>query len=165
MKRFGAVVAVASAACVLVSCGSSEVSDESSTQTIAPLTRSASPSVSSAASSSAVATKEEGRSGSAAAPNRPLPTDEGAREVTEVPTPELQLSDADKAYLDELKHAGIKVEGVENQMIGAAQVVCGEQFPAAIHAVAGQLIEQQRTSLSPVQATAVLEQAARKSYC
>ncbi|GAA1471766.1 DUF732 domain-containing protein [Corynebacterium felinum] len=164
MKRFGAVVAVASAACVLVSCGSSEVSDESSSQTIAPLTRSASPSVS-AASSSAVATKEEGRSGSAAAPNRPLPTDEGAREVTEVPTPELQLSDADKAYLDELKYAGIKVEGVENQMIGAAQVVCGEQFPAAIHAVAGQLIEQQRTSLSPEQATAVLEQAARKSYC
>jgi len=85
--------------------------------------------------------------------------------VSSIPTPAQQLSDADKTYFDALTAGGIKVEGAENQMIGAAQVVCQNQFPQAVQAVGGQLVEQKRTSLSPEEAVSLIETSARKAYC
>ena len=87
------------------------------------------------------------------------------QEVSSIPTPAQQLSDADKTYFDALTAGGIKVEGAENQMIGAAQVVCQNQFPQAVQAVGGQLVEQKRTSLSPEETVSLIETSARKAYC
>ena len=93
------------------------------------------------------------------------PADGPAQEVSSIPTPAQQLSDADKTYFDALTAGGIKVEGAENQMIGAAQVVCQNQFPQAVQAVGGQLVEQKRTSLSPEETVSLIETSARKAYC
>jgi len=103
---------------------------------------------------------DAGESGNAAPP-----ADGPAQEVSSIPTPAQQLSDADKTYFDALTAGGIKVEGAENQMIGAAQVVCQNQFPQAVQAVGGQLVEQKRTSLSPEETVSLIETSARKAYC
>ena len=166
MKRLLAtgilILSVITAGAGLSACGSSTVSDDAtasaSNAPIAPLKGSGG----SGATSGAAGASDggAGESGNAAPP-----ADGPAQEVSSIPTPAQQLSDADKTYFDALTAGGIKVEGAENQMIGAAQVVCQNQFPQAVQAVGGQLVEQKRTSLSPEEAVSLIETSARKAYC
>lgn len=159
MNRLVVAMLAAVTSVSLVACGGSTATDSASESSIAPLTRAAKPSTSAAvtATSSTAAVQPEKK--------KNLPVDGAAEEVSEIPDPSIQLSDADKNYLGLLKDGGIKVEGVENQMIGAAEVVCGDQFPAAIHAVAGQLVEQNRTELTVEEVIPLIEKSARASYC
>ena len=167
MKRLLATgiltLSVITAGAGLSACGSSTVSDDAtasaSNAPIAPLKGSGGSGTTSGAAGASDGAGA-GESGNAAPP-----ADGPAQEVSSIPTPAQQLSDADKTYFDALTAGGIKVEGAENQMIGAAQVVCQNQFPQAVQAVGGQLVEQKRTSLSPEEAVSLIETSARKAYC
>ena len=178
MKRLLATgiftLSVITAGAGLSACGSSTVSDNATTSAsnapIAPLKGSGGSGATSGAAGTsdgagAGASGANGAGGSGESGNAAPPADGPAQEVSSIPTPAQQLSDADKTYFDALTAGGIKVEGAENQMIGAAQVVCQNQFPQAVQAVGGQLVEQKRTSLSPEEAVSLIETSARKAYC
>ena len=178
MKRLLATgiltLSVITAGAGLSACGSSTVSDDATTSAsnapIAPLKGSGGSGATSGAAGAsdgagAGASGAGGAGGAGESGNAAPPADGPAQEVSSIPTPAQQLSDADKTYFDALTAGGIKVEGAENQMIGAAQVVCQNQFPQAVQAVGGQLVEQKRTSLSPEEAVSLIETSARKAYC
>ena len=178
MKRLLATgiltLSVITAGAGLSACGSSTVSDDATSSAsnapIAPLKGSGGSGVTSGAAGAsdgagAGASGAGGSGGAGESGNAAPPADGPAQEVSSIPTPAQQLSDADKTYFDALTAGGIKVEGAENQMIGAAQVVCQNQFPQAVQAVGGQLVEQKRTSLSPEEAVSLIETSARKAYC
>jgi hypothetical protein len=167
-------LSVITAGAGLSACGSSTVSDDAtasaSNAPIAPLKGSGGSGATSGAAGAsngagAGASGAGGSGGAGESGNAAPPADGPAQEVSSIPTPAQQLSDADKTYFDALTAGGIKVEGAENQMIGAAQVVCQNQFPQAVQAVGGQLVEQKRTSLSPEEAVSLIETSARKAYC
>ena len=178
MKRLLATgiltLSVITAGAGLSACGSSTVSDDAtasaSNAPIAPLKGSGGSGATSGAAGAsngagAGASGAGGSGGAGESGNAAPPADGPAQEVSSIPTPAQQLSDADKTYFDALTAGGIKVEGAENQMIGAAQVVCQNQFPQAVQAVGGQLVEQKRTSLSPEETVSLIETSARKAYC
>ena len=178
MKRLLATgiltLSVITAGAGLSACGSSTVSDDATASAskapIAPLKGSGGSGATSGAAGTsdgagAGASGANGAGGSGESGNAAPPADGPAQEVSSIPTPAQQLSDADKTYFDALTAGGIKVEGAENQMIGAAQVVCQNQFPQAVQAVGGQLVEQKRTSLSPEETVSLIETSARKAYC
>ncbi len=178
MKRLLATgiltLSVITAGAGLSACGSSTVSDDATASAskapIAPLKGSGGSGATSGAAGAsdgagAGASGAGGSGGAGESGNAAPPADGPAQEVSSIPTPAQQLSDADKTYFDALTAGGIKVEGAENQMIGAAQVVCQNQFPQAVQAVGGQLVEQKRTSLSPEEAVSLIETSARKAYC
>jgi len=167
-------LSVITAGAGLSACGSSTVSDDAtasaSNAPIAPLKGSGGSGATSGAAGAsdgagAGASGVGGSGGAGESGNAAPPADGPAQEVSSIPTPAQQLSDADKTYFDALTAGGIKVEGAENQMIGAAQVVCQNQFPQAVQAVGGQLVEQKRTSLSPEETVSLIETSARKAYC
>lgn len=178
MKRLLATgiltLSVITAGVGLSACGSSTVSDDATASAskapIAPLKGSGGSGATSGAAGAsdgagAGASGAGGAGGAGESGNAAPPADGPAQEVSSIPTPAQQLSDADKTYFDALTAGGIKVEGAENQMIGAAQVVCQNQFPQAVQAVGGQLVEQKRTSLSPEETVSLIETSARKAYC
>lgn len=178
MKRLLATgiltLSIITAGAGLSACGSSTVSDDATSSAskapIAPLKGSGGSGATSGAAGAsdgagAGASGAGGSGGAGESGNAAPPADGPAQEVSSIPTPAQQLSDADKTYFDALTAGGIKVEGAENQMIGAAQVVCQNQFPQAVQAVGGQLVEQKRTSLSPEEAVSLIETSARKAYC
>ena len=178
MKRLLATgiltLSIITAGAGLSACGSSTVSDDATASAskapIAPLKGSGGSGATSGAAGAsdgagAGASGAGGSGGAGESGNAAPPADGPAQEVSSIPTPAQQLSDADKTYFDALTAGGIKVEGAENQMIGAAQVVCQNQFPQAVQAVGGQLVEQKRTSLSPEETVSLIETSARKAYC
>lgn len=158
-----AVAAVALAATTLTGCGSTTVDSKdaaAASSTVAPLPRqsTAAPSM------------------PADAPNRPSGPDAntqgrdlGGREIKEIPT-DAQLPREERQYLEALRTGGIDVEGVSDQLVGTAHAVCADphqagQVNVTALAVAGQLIAQNKTTLSAEQAAALIDTEARKAYC
>ncbi|APT93398.1 hypothetical protein CPHO_11440 [Corynebacterium phocae] len=90
---------------------------------------------------------------------------ESEEPVADAPAPAGTSAEAEDAYLDDLKEAGINVEGVEDQLIGAAQAECNAQDQVTVPAVAGQLIEQARTQLEHGQVVEAIAASARTHYC
>ena len=88
--------------------------------------------------------------------------DRGAREISEIPSAEVPEPDA--KYLDKLKDAGINVDGVEDQLLGAGKAACDEN-EVTISAVAGQLIEQQRTTMGFEELSQLIKDSARSGIC
>ncbi len=88
--------------------------------------------------------------------------DRGAREISEIPSAEVPEPDA--KYLDKFKDAGVNVDGVEDQLLGAGKAAC-EENEVTISAVAGQLIEQQRTTLSFEELSQLIKDSARSGIC
>ena len=88
--------------------------------------------------------------------------DRGAREISEIPSAEVPEPDA--KYLDKLKDAGVNVDGVEDQLLGAGKAACDEN-EVTISAVAGQLIEQQRTTLAFEELSQLIKDSARSGIC
>ena len=115
------LVVVGAALCLtLAGCGSATVDSEPSQETeVAPLER----------ESEAPTSAEETSSKSQ--------EDRGAREISEIPTAELPESEA--KYLGRLKDAGVNVDGVEDQLLGAGKAACDEN-DVTLSAVAGQLV-------------------------
>ncbi len=161
----------------LAGCDSATVDSDSGNDTsVAPLSRektseesttSSSESASSSASSSEEPSESkhdskgsaEPRNGSGSANS---PEDRGAREISEIPSAQLPKEEA--AYLDSLKDAGVNVDGVEDQLLGAGQGACGDD-EITIPAVAGQLIEQQRSDKDFDELTKLLQNNARSALC
>lgn len=88
--------------------------------------------------------------------------DRGAREISEIPSAEVPEPDA--KYLDKLKDTGVNVDGVEDQLLGAGKAACDEN-EVTISAVAGQLIEQQRTTQSFEELSQLIKDSARSGIC
>ena len=88
--------------------------------------------------------------------------DRGAREISEIPSAEVPEPDA--KYLDKLKDAGVNVDGVEDQLLGAGKAACDEN-EVTISAVAGQLIEQQRTTMGFEELSQLIKDSARSGIC
>lgn len=139
----GAAVLLA-AGTLLSACGSATVDENEATDTsVAPLERSSGePSASKPSESSASASGD--------APTERTtgeePEDRGAREVSEIPTP-APAQGPDRDFLAAVAETGVNIDGVEDQLVGAAQASC-QGDTVTVPAVAGQLIEQGRTELS-----------------
>ena len=88
--------------------------------------------------------------------------DRGAREISEIPSAEVPEPDA--KYLDKFKDAGVNVDGVEDQLLGAGKAACDEN-EVTIAAVAGQLIEQQRTTMGFEELSQLIKDSARSGIC
>lgn len=166
-KKASFAALVAAVSVVATACGGATVENSSTDTAIAPLTRSVAPSES--PSEGADASTSAPSESVAQSPEAPLPQDQPAQEVSEIPDNSLQLSGVDREYLDSLKADGVDVEGIEDQLIGTASVVCGSEGApldeATIGAVAGQLIEQGRTTKAFEEVVDVINSSARKAYC
>lgn len=164
----------------LTACGDSTVNDnESTTTSIAPLERAPRSSTATTVPSSersAERDRDRDEEGAASSSRRtpeprpaPQPQDQGAREIDEIPAPEMPRSPEDVRYLGALTDEEIDIEGVEEQLIGTAATVCeggdSDFARSTLPAVAGQLIEQGRTDKSVDDVAALIEDAARNAYC
>ena len=152
----GAAVLLA-AGTLLSACGSATVDEGDATETsVAPLERS------SVASGESSASKASESSASASAERTPgeEPEDRGAREISEIPTP-VPAQGPDQDFLAAVAEKGVDIDGVEDQLVGAAQASCqGDAVTAP--AVAGQLIEQGRTELSHEELVRLITEQGRK---
>ena len=103
------------------------------------------------------------------APAVPEPRDGAAKEIDEIPSLAQDRSPADLDYLKALKDGGISVDGVEDQMIGAAAEVCRSAASGVenytLEAVAGQLVEQERASAPVPEIADRIASAAKSAYC
>ncbi|MCX7542920.1 DUF732 domain-containing protein [Corynebacterium sp. P5848] len=164
----------------LAGCGgaTSESGDATETQAIT----SSLPTASSAASAEEKAARESKESSlSSASPEHrevapqpvvpavPEPRDGAAREIDEIPGLAQDRSPADLDYLKALTDSGITVDGVEDQMIGAAAEVCRSAASGVenytLEAVAGQLVEQGRASAPVPEIAKRIASAAKSAYC
>lgn len=168
--RSGLLAALLIGALTLTACGDATVDENDSTPTsVAPLERAPKEkrTEDGDGENAASASRE-------AAPGRPRPADprlqdQGAREIDEIPEPEIPRTSEDVHFLGELTDADIDVEGVEGQLIGAAAIVCSDDESdfsrATLPAVAGQLVSQGRTDKPVEEVTAIIEAAAKNAYC
>ncbi|PFG27828.1 putative secreted protein [Corynebacterium renale] len=157
MGRKGvAKLSVLACAALLTACGGEATVDNTDpTATVTPLTR-----PSSGATGTATATQRS----EAARPTQSVGRDMPGREISEAPAS--PYSEQEQAYLDGLKDKGVKVDGVEGPLIGAAIDVCGENGGGVVtNAIAGQLIEQNRTELTAADAAQLITEQAKKAYC
>lgn len=168
MRLFSARPAAAAGAAVMLAagallsgCGSATVEEGEATDTsVAPLERSSAASGDSSASKASESSASA--SGSASAERTPgeEPEDRGAREISEIPAP-APAQGPDQDFLAAVAKAGVNVDGVEDQVVGAAQASCqGDAVTAP--AVAGQLIEQGRTELSHEELVRLITEQGRK---
>ena len=67
-------------------------------------------------------------------------------------------------YLGRLKNAGVNVDGVEDQLLGAGKAACDEN-DVTLSAVAGQLVEQQRTTMGFEELSKLITDSARTGIC
>lgn len=166
MRKTVCITALAATALTLGACGGGATVDNGSgaPSTVAPLAKPSktATATSEVASTSARPTSTSQPGGGAAAP---APRDEAVQEVSSLPTAQARPAKEQK-YLDELSKQGIKVEGVEDQMVSVASGVCvKEEGNTTVGAVAGQLVEQHRTDKKPEDIAGILVKSAKEAYC
>ena len=176
-RRWGTATAAVCAAVMLSACSSTAV-EESVLTSIAPLTRAAAPSSatsdaptstptqSASPTASSRATREPQTSASPQTPDRAV---DSAGEASAPPTQSVQLSFEDQRYLQALGKGGIDTQGIETELIGVGKGLCVDSDSnfgqAAIEAVSGQLIEQNRASGSFEEVSSLIADEARRTYC
>lgn len=176
--RYTGFVATMVAALALAACGGDATVENDDVSSVAPLTQTDDPAEESAGETDTdgeeTTTEDSDQTSEpnapAPPPAQPQPEDGAAEEIEEIPEQAPQRSDEEEALLGELGDGGINVDGVEDQLIGAANTVCdsqgsGEDTNVIVPAVAGQLIEQGKTELSNEEATELIDSAARSAYC
>lgn len=142
----GAATLLAAGA-LLSGCGSATVEEGDATETsVAPLERSSAASGESSASKASESSASESGSAPSERAKGEEPEDRGAHEISEIPSP-APAQGPDQDFLDAVAEKGVNVDGVEDQLVGAAQASC-QGDAVTVPAVAGQLIEQGRTELS-----------------
>ena len=150
------------AGALLAGCGSATVDESEATETsVAPLERSASASsaASGASSETSTSASENSSAGSSSRGTGDEPEDRGAREVSEIPAPAPDEG-PNQDFLAAVSQGGVNTDGVEDQLIGAAQASC-QGDAVTVPAVAGQLIEQGRSELSHEQLTQLITEQGR----
>lgn len=154
--------ALLAAGTLLAGCGSATVDESEATETsVAPLERSAGSSEgaesSSTSSSSAASSSDKASSGSGSSRGSgEEPEDRGAREISEIPAP-APAEGPHQEFLSAISDGGVNTDGVEDQLVGAAQAAC-QGDTVTVPAVAGQLIEQGRSELSHEQLTQLISE-------
>ncbi|QRP61890.1 DUF732 domain-containing protein [Corynebacterium minutissimum] len=154
--------ALLAAGALLAGCGSATVDESEATETsVAPLERSSGSSEgaesSSTSNSSAASSSDKASSGSGSSRGSgEEPEDRGAREISEIPAP-APAEGPHQEFLAALSDGGVNTEGVEDQLVGAAQAAC-QGDTVTVPAVAGQLIEQGRSELSHEQLTQLISE-------
>lgn len=151
-KALPAVLAAAGLA--LAACGGTTVDSEDVTTTAPKPSTSASPTTS--ATQAPAAPAEE-----------PVDQVEGegpASEISEAPADEPMRPAEDEAYLEALRQSGVNVDGNEEQLISTARTIC-EGDAITRDAVAGQLIEQERTTLGHEELTKLIDASAHSHIC
>ncbi|WP_144792440.1 hypothetical protein [Corynebacterium singulare] len=154
--------ALLAAGALLAGCGSATVDESEATETsVAPLERSASASsaASGAASETSTSASENSSAGSSSRGTGDEPEDRGAREVSEIPAPAPDEG-PNQDFLAAVSQGGVNTDGVEDQLIGAAQAAC-QGDTVTVPAVSGQLIEQGRSELSHEQLTQLITEQGR----
>lgn len=101
---------------------------------------------------------------SAAQPAPAGPVDQPAREVEEIPDTASLFTPQEEAFLEQLRKNGLNVEGVEDQLTATGVNVCANDSITR-DAVAGQLVEQRRTDLTPEALGQLITDAARANLC
>lgn len=166
-RQAAAAGVLLAASSLLAACGGATVSNEPSS--IAPLTRSATASASSSTSASSQASSSSQSGSASASAQSSEPNLDQGQQISAIPQASDNRTDKEKAYLDKLTADGINIAGVEDQMLGAAGVVCQGQndqlTPATIQAIAGQLVQQGRTTAAFDQVVSTIESAAKSAYC
>ncbi|OFT58795.1 hypothetical protein [Corynebacterium sp. HMSC05E07] len=159
----GAAAVLLAAGALLAGCGSATVDESEATETsVAPLERSASSSSAKASgesSGASTSTSENSSAGSSSQGTGDEPEDRGAREVSEIPAPAPEEG-PNQDFLGAVSQGGVNTDGVEDQLIGAAQAAC-QGDTVTVPAVAGQLIEQGRSELSHEQLTQLITEQGR----
>ena len=156
----GAAVLLAAGA-LLSGCGSATVEEGEATDTsVAPLERSSAASGGAAASKASASSATESPSEQSERAQDDEPEDRGAREISEIPAP-APAQGPDQDFLDAVAEAGVNIDGVEDQVVGAAQASC-QGDAVTVPAVAGQLIEQGRTELSHEELVRLITEQGRK---
>lgn len=167
--RTALVAAVLSSVAALAACGGVTVegagtnSESSSSVRESTARESTESSTQSSASSSS---RSPGSASSAA------PQDQPAAEVSELPEFTVERSPADLDLLDGLRDGGVNVDGVEDQMIAAANTVCRSEADGVnnftLDAIAGQLIAQGRVDVPESEGanvTELIKSTAQRTYC
>lgn len=159
-RKFLSLLALGSA-CVLAACGSATVEskDGDGAGNSAPLER-----AEETKTSEAKDDKKKEQDNSSSRPSEQA-DDVGAREVDEVPAPQVVENEQDAEYLAAVGDGGIDIAGIEDQIIGAGLSACNPQDEVTVGAVAGQLIEQQRTKLEFDKIVQLIEDNAHSAYC
>lgn len=179
-RRYLVGSVVVALAAMVAACGSTVTSDEASSMVPTPdraTAGSAGASQQEAAGSSSPRSTTTLGGPPQAAKQEQSPTtgsvltgrDYPASEVSSVPTDStpVALTDQDKGYLDDLRASGITVDGIEDQLIGTATMVCSNDPLSStnVDAVAGQLVSQKRSNLDSEDTAALMRKNAKERYC
>ena len=163
MKRLMTGTLALLATFTLAACGSATVesgSEVSPDATVAPLERGDGDLSSSSESETS---KETSSKEASTSKSEPAPEDRGAQEVEQAPTPQVDTSNA--GFLDAVAGGGVDITGVENQLVSAAHTACDPDDDVTILAVAGQLVEQERTDKDVEEVVALINEQAQAAYC
>ncbi|MDK8797703.1 hypothetical protein QP994_07380 [Corynebacterium sp. MSK044] len=156
MRNVAVALSLAVAGLTLAACGGTTV--DSSDVTATP----------SAVTSSATSTASTTTSTKPSSEKRPeddaLENEGAASEVSDFPENTAKRPPEQEAYLEALREGGVKIEGNEDQLLATAGTLCGGETITR-DAVAGQLIEQQRTELDHEQLIKLIDDAAHANLC
>lgn len=162
MKRTSTFALLAAAALTLAACGGTTVDSDDVTATPTQTeSKSQSESPSTSASSSAETSSSETASPE---PEQDLGGEGAASEVEDFPEDVAHRAPEDEAYLEALRKGGVDITGNEEQLLSTARTVC-QGSPITRDAVAGQLIEQERTTLNHKQLTELIDASAHDTLC
>ena len=92
------------------------------------------------------------------------PVDKPASAIETLPEQASHFSAEEQAYLDYLSENGLNFAGVEDQLTATGHNVCADDLITR-DAVAGQLVEQRRTDMTPDALSQLIEDAARANLC
>ena len=116
------------------------------------------------ATGTATATSPSASAGNPAPAQSAGPVDKPASAIESLPQQASHFSPEEQAYLDYLSENGLNVAGVEDQLTATGLNVCADDLITR-DAVAGQLVEQRRTDMTPDALSQLIEDAARANLC
>lgn len=155
------VAAIVGVALTLTACGGGSATVNATDVTTPPTTAVTTTS----GATETVTETSTSKSSSTQAPARASgPEDQPARDVEEVPTVTSDFSPQERAFLDQLSNNGLNIEGVEDQLTATGLNVCANDIITR-DAVAGQLVEQRRTDMTPEALGELITAAARDNLC
>ena len=155
MRNVAVALSLALAGLTLAACGGTTVDSSDVTATPSAVTSSATSTASTTTSTKPSEKRPE---------DDALENEGAASEVSDFPEDTPKRPEKEEAYLEALRAAGVNVEGTEDQLLATASTLCGGETITR-DAVAGQLIEQQRTELDHEQLIKLIDDAAHANLC
>lgn len=156
LKTLSALPVIAAAGIALAACGGGETVENTNTGV---------PTVATPAQPSDATSETKDDETKDNKPTETTPdSNEGPAREGEATGAEGGRSEGEEKFLAALSDAGVNVEGTEDVLVNTAHRVCADDLITR-DAVAGQLAEQQRTTLEFEQITQLIDESARASVC